>query len=117
MQTLSPLSSWIHPGPSEWQRDSAGILVKIQWFGLLVGFLLANVPGREPDSQILLNLLLSVGLVYACVDSFYYFRGDVFVLSRFPLIVSFLETIFITLLCRYDIGLNSLYRFYYLLSL
>jgi len=114
---LSPLASWMNTTPSEWQRDSAGILVKIQWFGLLVGFLLANVPGRNPDSPVLLNVLLSVGLVYACVDSFYYFRGDVFLLSRFPLIVAFLETIFITLLCRYDIGLNSPYRFYYLLSL
>lgn len=112
-----PSSTWMKPVPSDWERDSAGILVKIQWFGLLVGFLLANVPGRTPDSPLLLNLLLSVGLVYACVDSFYYFKGDVFLLSRFPLIVAFLETIFITLLCRYDVGLNSPYRFYYLLSL
>ncbi len=114
---LTPIASWMNTAPSEWQRDSAGILIKIQWFGLLVGFLIANVPGRQPDSQLLLNVLLSVGLVYACVDSFYYFRGDVFLLSRFPLIVAFLETIFITLLCRYDVGLNSPYRFYYLLSL
>lgn len=114
---LSPMTNWITPIPSDWERDSAGILVKIQWFGLLVGLLLANVPGRVPDSQLLLNLLLLVGLVYACFDSYSYFRGEVFLLSRFPLVVSFLETIFITLLCRYDIGLNSPYRFYYLLSL
>ena len=114
---LSPMTNWTTPIPSDWERDSAGILVKIQWFGLLVGLFLANVPGREPDSQLLLNLLLLVGLVYACFDSYSYFRGEVFLLSRFPLVVSFLETIFITLLCRYDIGLNSPYRFYYLLSL
>lgn len=114
---LKPSSHWTRSIPSDWVRDSAGILVKIQWFGLFVGFLLANVPGREPDSPHLLNLLLSVGLVYACVDSIFYLRGESFVLSRFPLIVAFLETIFITLLCRYDVGLNSPYRFYYLLSL
>lgn len=114
---FSPVSVWNRSVPSEWERDSAGILVKIQWFGLLVGFLLANVPGRTPDSPHLLNLLLSVGLVYACVDAFYYFRDESFLLSRFPLMVAFLETIFITLLCRYDVGLNSPYRFYYLLSL
>ncbi|HQR42997.1 MAG TPA: ATP-binding protein [Gemmatales bacterium] len=114
---ISPLASWMAPVRSDWERDAAGILVRIQWFGLMVGFLLANVPGRAPDSPVLLNLLLSVGLVYACVDTWYFFRGDVFLLSRYPLLVAFLETIFITLLCRYDVGLNSPYRFYYLLSL
>ena len=56
------MKTWSAPIPSDWERDSAGILVKIQWFGLLVGFLLANVPGREPDSPLLLNVLLLVGL-------------------------------------------------------
>src|SRR4029079_6862993 len=65
----------------------------------------------------LLNLLLSVGLTYACIDTYCFLRGKVFILSRYPLVVSFLETIFITLLCRYDTGLNSPYRYYYLLSL
>lgn len=116
-QFISPMRKWTARPVSEWDRDAAGLLVKIQWFGLLVGFFLANVPGRQPDSPMLLNLLLSVGLVYTAIDTWYYFRGEVFFLSQFPLIVSFLETIFITLLCRYDHGLDSPYRFYYLLSL
>jgi signal transduction histidine kinase len=104
---------------SHWERDAALIAIKIRWFGLLVGYLLANTGtgGREPDSTLLLNLLLSFGLAYACIDTYCFFRREVFFLSRFPLIVSFLETIFITLLCRYDIGLNSPFRYYYLLSL
>jgi signal transduction histidine kinase len=66
---------------------------------------------------LLLNLLLSFGLAYACIDTYCFFRREEFFLSRYPLIVSLLEAVFITLLCRYDIGLNSPFRHYYLLSL
>jgi two-component system NtrC family sensor kinase len=104
---------------SHWERDAALIAIKIRWFGLIVGYILANTPtgGRTPDSSLLLNILLSFGLAYACIDTYCFFRREVFFLSRFPLIVSSLETIFITLLCRYDVGLNSPFRYYYLLSL
>lgn len=104
---------------THWERDAALIAIKIRWFGLLVGYLLANTGtgGRAPDSTLLLNLLLSFGLAYACIDTYCFFRREEFFLSRYPLIVSLLEAVFITLLCRYDIGLNSPFRHYYLLSL
>src|SRR5436190_18551624 len=111
------MSSWRLPIASDWERVAALIVIKIQWFGLAMGYLLANLGGRDQDSTHLLNVLLAVGLTYACIDAYCFFRGKVFILSRYPLVVSFLETIFITLLCRYDTGLNSPYRYYYLLSL
>jgi len=111
------LPPWKLPIASDWERVAARIVLKIQWFGLAMGYLLANLGGRDQDSTKLLNVLLSVGLAYASIDTYCYFRGKVFVLSRYPLVVSFLETIFITLLCRYDTGLGSPYRYYYLLSL
>jgi two-component system, NtrC family, sensor kinase len=111
------LPQWKLPIASDWERLAALIVIKIQWFGLVMGFLLANLGGRDQDSTHLLNLLLSVGLTYACIDTFCFLHGKAFILSRYPLVVSFLETIFITLLCRYDTGLDSPYRYYYLLSL
>ncbi len=41
--------------------------------------------------------------------------GEVF-LERFPLFVSLMESVFIGLLCYHDTGLNSPFRWYYLLS-
>jgi signal transduction histidine kinase len=111
------LPAWKLPIASDWERVAALIVIKIQWFGLAMGYLLANLPGRGQDSSHLLNVLLAVGLTYACIDAYCFLRGKVFILSRYPLVVSFLETIFITLLCRYDTGLDSPYRYYYLLSL
>ncbi len=42
--------------------------------------------------------------------------GEVF-LKRWPLFVSLMESVFIALLCYHDTGLNSPFRWYYLLSL
>ena len=42
--------------------------------------------------------------------------GEVF-LKRWPLFVSFMESVFIALLCYHDTGLDSPFRWYYLLSL
>ena len=42
--------------------------------------------------------------------------GEVF-LKRWPLFVSLMESVFIALLCYHDTGLDSPFRWYYLLSL
>ena len=42
--------------------------------------------------------------------------GEVF-LKRWPLFVSLMESVFIALLCYHDTGLESPFRWYYLLSL
>src|SRR5438034_1247433 len=60
--------------------------------------------------------LLALGVVYAFVDTAYSLSGRVF-LGRWPLLISLMEAVFIGLLCYYDTGLESAFRYYYFLSL
>ena len=96
------------------------ITVKIRWFGLCIGYVLVNFLGRESDvpqfNQPLLNAILTLGAVYALLDTYWSYRGKVF-LSESPLVVSLMEAVFIGLLCHFDHGLESPFRFYYFLSL
>ena len=93
------------------------ITVRIRWFGLCVGYILVNALGREgvkyPGA---LNAILTVGAIYALVDTLWSVRQRVF-LAEFRLLVSVMEAIFIGLLCFCDTGLDSPFRFYYFLSL
>lgn len=97
------------------------ITLRIRWFGVCVGFALVNLISPEmlsPETVrnvTLLNSLLGVGVVYVAVDTWWSYRGRVF-LSEWPLAVSLLETFFIGLLCYFDTGQESAFRFYYLLS-
>ena len=50
------------------------------------------------------------------LDLAFWRMGEVF-LKRWPLCVSLMESVFITLLCYHDTGLSSPFRWYYLLSL
>ena len=102
--------------PSRWELDAENIAVKIRWFGLLVGFVLVNVQGHPADRLVVLNALLGVGAAYTLLDTWYSLRGRVF-LRAHPLGVSLMEALFIGLLCRFDAGLESPFRYYYLLSL
>ena len=54
--------------------------------------------------------------MYALFDTLYSRRGKVF-LSQWPLFVSLMEATFIGLLCHFDGGALSAFRFYYFLSL
>jgi signal transduction histidine kinase len=54
--------------------------------------------------------------VYALVDTLFSLRGKVF-LARYPLVISCMEALFIGLLCFFSGGLDSLFRYYYILSL
>lgn len=98
-----------------WQLPAESITVRIRWFGLCVGYLLVNVVGR-PEHQPQLNAILTLGALYALLDTVWRVRGKVF-LSRVPLFTSLMEAVFIGLLCYFDRGLESLFRFYYFLSL
>jgi signal transduction histidine kinase len=80
-----------------------------------VGYVLVNVIGPNPN-QPELNAILTLGAVYALIDTIWSLRGKIF-LSRAPLFISLMEAVFIGLLCHFDDGLNSLFRFYYFLSL
>ncbi len=105
-----------HAVPSGWELAAETIAVKIRWFGLLVGCVLVNVQSRPLDRLALLNALLAVGAVYTLLDTWYGLRGRVF-LHQYPLCVSLMEALFIGLLCHFDAGLDSPFRYYYFLSL
>ncbi len=98
-----------------WELPAEAITVRIRWFGLCVGYVLVNLVGPTTH-QAELNAILTLGAVYALVDTYYSLRGRVF-LSRAPLFVSLMEALFIGLLCHFDTGLESAFRFYYFLSL
>jgi signal transduction histidine kinase len=98
-----------------WELAAENILVKIRWFGLLVGYIYVNW-AVQSALRAPLNAILGLGAGYALLDSIWSLRGRVF-LGRAPLIVSAMEALFIGLLCYCQGGLDSPFRFYYLLSL
>jgi len=112
MSTLTDLRD-----ASSWELAAERITVQIRWFGVAVGFLLVNLLNRPVvGSQWPLNLLLLVGAAYALLDTLAGWRGQVF-LGRWPLVISVMEALFVGLLCWFDIGPESPFRFYYFLSL
>jgi two-component system, NtrC family, sensor kinase len=98
-----------------WQLPAEAITIRIRWFGLCVGYLLVNFVGVT-DNRPELNAILTVGALYALMDTIWSLRAKVF-LSPVPLFISLMEAVFIGLLCYFDRGLESLFRFYYFLSL
>src|SRR5579885_595924 len=103
------------PSDSRWELAAEAIAVKIRWFGLVVGFLLVNFGSDAPDRRPL-NAILALGVGFTTVDTLFFLRGRVF-LRDFPLVISAMEALFIGLLCLFESGPDSLFRFYYLLSL
>lgn len=95
--------------------SAEAITVRIRWFGLCVGYALVNFIGRETNQPVL-NGILTLGALYALVDTYWSYRGKVF-LSDWPLVISLMEAIFIGLLCYFDDGMDSPFRFFYFLSL
>lgn len=107
------------PGQDASRFDLAAeaIALRIRWFGVAAGFLLVNLRATDVVRDVtLLNMILVLGVVYVAVDTVLSLRGKVF-LSDWPLAVSLLEAVFIGLLCYFDEGQESAFRFYYFLSL
>jgi signal transduction histidine kinase len=102
--------------PPRWELAAETIAVKIRWFGVLVGYVLVNVSDLTDTRRPVLNGILAIGAVYALLDAYYSLRGRVF-LGRYPLVISSMEALFIGLLCYFHGGLESSFRYYYLLSL
>lgn len=100
---------------SRWELAAENIAVKIRWFGVLFGYLLVNVVDGG-EQRAILNAILAVGVGYALLDTAYRLCGRVF-LGRSPLLISLMEGLFIALLCYHHRGLESAFRYYYLLSL
>jgi signal transduction histidine kinase len=92
------------------------IVVKIRWIGVAVGFLLVNLVDRTPGHRPTINAILALGATFALVDTLWSLRGRVF-LAEWPLLIAVMEAVFIGLLCYFDRGLESSFRFYYFLSL
>ena len=99
-----------------WDLAAEAVTVRIRWFGLCVGYALVNFLGRDAGNQPVLNAILTLGAVYALVDTYFSYRNKVF-LSGSPLVISLMEAVFIGLLCYFDTGLESPFRYYYFLSL
>ncbi len=91
------------------------ITVRIRWFGLFVGYALVNF-SSPAASRPVLNAILTLGAVFTLIDTWHSLRGRVF-LSKTPLLVSLMEAVFIGLLCKFDEGYHSPFRFYYFLSI
>src|SRR4051812_38170313 len=103
------------PVLSRWELAAESIAVKIRWFGLFVAYALVNFSSPGSDYQLILNAILALGLGYALVDTFYSWRGHIF-LGDWPLLISLMESLFIALLCFFHGGLDSAFRNYYYLS-
>src|SRR5262249_32772561 len=88
-----------------WELAAETIAVKIRWFGLLIGYVLVNWQSRLDSDQLLLNAILSLGAVYTLLDTYFSYHGRVF-LGSYPLTISFMEALFIGLLCFHFHGLN-----------
>lgn len=99
----------------DWDLEAQAITVRIRWFGIAVGYALVNFLGNG-TATFALNAILALGAVYALCDTYYSVRGRLF-LSDYPLFTSAMEAVFIGLLCHFDTGALSPFRFYYILSL
>ena len=106
-----------------WELAAEAITVRVRWFGICVGYVLVDYIERSTFNQPAMNAnrpamnaILALGAVYALIDTYWSLKGRVF-LSRWPLIVSLMEAVFIGLLCHFDDGSESPFRFYYFLSL
>jgi signal transduction histidine kinase len=101
--------------PPRWELAAQAIVLKIRWFGLILGYLYVNLGSHSPDRAVL-NCILALGAVYTILNSWYTLRDQTF-LDQNPLAISFLEALFIGLLCYFDNDIDSPFRYYYLLSL
>jgi signal transduction histidine kinase len=107
----------MHAVLSRWELAAENIAVKIRWFGILFGYLLVNLDlGETVEHRAILNAILVLGVGYALLDTAYNVHGQVF-LRHWPLLISCMEALFIAMLCYYHQGLDSPFRYYYILSL
>jgi len=108
----------MHGEPTEgprWELAAESIVVKIRWFGVVMGYILVQTRTGLSDPWAV-RAFLALGAGYAALDLAFWRMGEVF-LKRFPLFVSLMESVFIALLCYHDTGIDSPFRWYYLLSL
>lgn len=105
-----------NPLAFHWELAAEAITVRIRWFGVCMGYVLVDVLQPNLQNRPILNGILALGAVYSLLDTIWSYRGRVF-MGRWPLLVSLMEALFIGLLCHFDSGLESPFRFFYFLSL
>lgn len=110
------MAQFVPATSSPWELAAETIAVKIRWFGLLFGYILVNFGTQGVAHRGILNAILALGAIYAILDTLFSFRGRVF-LREWPLLISLMEALFIGLLCFFHSGLESPFRYYYILSL
>ena len=116
MSTIESISSDVSANDeSRFELAAESITVRIRWFGLCVGYALVYFSAAA-DNRFALYGILMLGAAYAIVDTSFSLRGCVF-LGGWPLAISLMEALFIGLLCHFDTGLESSFRYYYFLSL
>ena len=98
-----------------WHLATESIVVKIRWFGIIMGYVLVELRTADLYNPMALRAFLAFGAIYAALDTYFHRRGQVF-LAGMPLFVSTMEALFIGLLCYFDTGLDSPFRWYYFLS-
>ncbi|HLW65870.1 MAG TPA: ATP-binding protein [Gemmataceae bacterium] len=101
--------------PPRWELAAEAIAVKMRWIGLLIGYLFVNL-GPPVENRAILNAILAFGGLYTLIDTAFSFRGRVF-LGSYPLSISVMEALFVGLLCFFHTGMDSPFRYYYILSL
>jgi signal transduction histidine kinase len=100
---------------SRWELAAESSVVKLRWFGIVMGYILVQTRTGLHDPWAV-RAFLALGAGYAALDLAFWKMGEV-ILKGWPLLVSFMESVFIALLCYHDTGLESPFRWYYLLSL
>ncbi len=91
------------------------VSVGIRWIGLAFGFLYANAWAATSDVRPLNGLLL-LGLLFTVVETIVYTRQRIFLRDAL-IVTAIMEAVYIGLLCSWESGAESPFRFFYLLSL
>ncbi len=100
---------------SRWELAAESTVVKLRWFGVVMGYILVQTRTGLHDPWAV-RAFLALGAAYAALDFAFWRTGRV-ILKSWPLLVSFMESVFIALLCYHDTGIESPFRWYYVLSL
>ncbi len=73
---IAPLSATHPVNHTETERDKTSwdlaaetVTVRIRWFGLCVGYVLVNFIGGDGGNRPVLNAILTLGAVYAIIDT------------------------------------------------